>query len=116
MKIFSFLTLLILLKTILMNVSFAGEMIVCQTPNQEKVFKIEDQKIAFLDNVEFQQAFREIASLEFKNKISKTLNIEGQKYRINIKNIKKFDAFEDFLSIQNQRGHKLTYPLTCANF
>ena len=55
----------------------------------------------------------------FEIETNKTKNIEyinkknGIKYKIFIKNIDKFSEIEDYMTQENNLGHKVTYSLKC---
>lgn len=116
--ILGFLGLILMIHT--MNAFSATPSIKCSTAFGEKVFTIEDTKIAF-EKEDFSGANRSISSIDgesvhthVKNHgFTKTLYIGGNKHRINIQNTSEFSEVNDYLSITSPKGHEMTYPLSC---
>lgn len=94
----------------------------CETAYGEKSFTIDDQRVSFHKEDESGVA-RSISSVQGESVrthvkhqgFSKTLYIDGLKYRINVKNVKSFSDVDDYLSITSPKGHEMTYPLTCLS-
>lgn len=92
----------------------------CQTAFGEKKFTIEEGLIAFHKEDE-SGISRSISSLKGQSVrthkkhlgFSKSMYIDGNKYRINIRNANAFSEVNDYLSITSPKGHEMTYPLTC---
>ncbi|MCT4641304.1 MAG: hypothetical protein N4A33_03335 [Bacteriovoracaceae bacterium] len=88
----------------------------CKTAFGEKSFSIEKQSIAFHK----QAKGRTISSImDVRTKktylgFKKVLYINGNKHLISIANQRRFDDASDYMSVTNQKGHKMTYPLTCT--
>lgn len=105
---------LILTLTLLTSVSsFASvKEIICSTPRMDKVFTIKNSKIVMQG--------RDLASVEgvrTKNMgegFTKYFNYEGNKHKLHINSRTSFSDFNDYISIRNNKGHEITYPLTCG--
>lgn len=118
--ILGFLGLVLMLH--MMQVQAAIPSIDCETAFGEKSFKINGNQISFHKQDE-KGVFRSISSIssqsirtEIKNQgFNKILYIDGNKYRISIKNINDFSDVEDYVSITGPNGHQMTYPLTCKS-
>lgn len=103
-----------------MNASAASGAIACQTAFGEKSFVIQDGRISF-HKEDASGVSRSISSVAAEavrthNKhlgFTKTMYIDGNKHRINIRNTKEFSDVNDYLSITSPKGHEMTYPLTC---
>jgi hypothetical protein len=124
-KTLSLSTLLGFLGLILMIHTFSsqaatGSRITCSTAFGEKAFTIEENRISFHKEDEAGVS-RSISSVggdlvrtHKKNQgFTKTLYIDGNKHRINIKNTQEFSELDDYLSITSPKGHEMTYPLNC---
>lgn len=102
--------------------SFASsdKRIECQTAFGERTFTIEGELVAFHKEDE-SGISRSISSLNGQSVrthkkhlgFSKTMYIDGNKYRISIQNADSFSELNDHLSITGPKGHEMTYPLTC---
>lgn len=125
-KTLSLSTILGFLGVILMVHAFnshasTGE-IKCSTAFGEKKFIIDSDKVSFYKE-EISGPGRTISSTEgasvrTQNKhlgFSKTLYIDGLKYKINIHNQNQFSEVDDYLSITSPKGHEMTYPLNCQS-
>jgi hypothetical protein len=92
----------------------------CSTAFGEKTFSITDNSISFHKEDE-SGASRSISSIHGDSVrthkkhlgFTKTLYIDGNKYRINVQNSKEFSDVNDYLSITSPKGHEMTYPLNC---
>ena len=122
MKISSVLGFLGLLISIHSYNSFAStnSAIECKTAFGEKSFIIEDGRISFSkeDETGVSRSISSVASDSVRTHTKhlgfmKTLYIDGNKHRINVKNSKEFSDVNDYLSITSPKGHEMTYPLTC---
>lgn len=89
----------------------------CKTAFGEKSFTIDKNSVAFHNN----NQGRSISSIiEARSKVTylgfkKVLYINGNKHTIHIENKRSFNDADDYMTIINQKGHKMTYPLTCTN-
>lgn len=123
-KMLSITTLIGFLGLILMihalNSHAATGAITCSTAFGEKTFTIDDDRISFHKEDEAGVS-RSISSItgdsvrtHKKNLgFTKTLYIDGNKHRINIKDANEFSDVNDYLSITSPKGHEMTYPLNC---
>jgi hypothetical protein len=102
------------------NAKAATPSIKCETAFGEKSFTIEDHRVSFqkedeagvsrsISSVEGESVRTHVKHLGF----TKTLYINGNKHRINVKNVNSFSDVDDYLSITSPKGHEMTYPLTC---
>lgn len=88
----------------------------CKTAFGEKSFTISENSVAF----HAQAKGRKISSiLEARTKVSylgfrKVIYVDGNKHLIHIENKRHFSDSDDYMSVVNQKGHKMTYPLTCS--
>ena len=115
MKTFIIITLTILM----LGNSHAAEIgIICQAERMGQTFVIEESgKITVLKEGE-KHADRSIASASIRSQISasgftKTTSINGKRYTIHVENIASPSEVEDFVSVRNDAGHEITYPLNC---
>jgi len=92
----------------------------CITAFGEKKFLIEDSHISF--NKEDEKGiYRSISSIKSESVrthkkhlgFTKTLYVDGNRYKIHIQNIQNFSDLNDYLSITSPRGHEMTYPVNC---
>jgi len=95
--------------------SFAS--IECHTPRMNKTFKIEDNRVTFFNDQPVEGG-REVASVGTRTRktatgFTKVLSFEGRKHTIHIDNAKSFSDVNDYMVVRNNRGHEMTYPLTC---
>lgn len=121
MKILNRDTLQLLLSTcaLLLCIGFQNsyaESIHCKTAFGEKSFTIEDSSVAFHSK---EKGRRISSTLEARTKVSylgfrKVVYVNGNKNLIHIENKRHFNDSDDYLSVVNQKGHKMTYPLTCS--
>jgi len=94
-----------------------AEDINCKTAFGEKSFTISDSNVAFHK----QSKGRKISSImDARTRVTylgfkKVLYIDGNKHLIHIENKRRFSDGDDYLTVINQKGHKMTYPLTCSN-
>jgi hypothetical protein len=94
----------------------------CSTAFGEKTFTIADNGISFHKEND-SDASRSISSVHGESVrthkknfgFTKTLYIDGNKYRINVQNTKEFSDVNDYLSITSPKGHEMTYPLNCQS-
>lgn len=102
------------------NSQAATGAIYCETAFGQKSFTIEDKRISFHKEDE-SGVSRSISSVQGESVrthrrnqgFTKTLYIDGNKHRINVKNVQDFSDADDYLSITSPKGHEMTYPLTC---
>ncbi len=110
---FTIITLLFFLQA----KAFAG--VTCHTPRLSKAFQIGKTSIAFYQ-ADVSRG-RELASTipartRFTNTgFTKVITHEGKKYTLHIEDKNNFSELEDYLVIKNNKGHEITYPLTCYN-
>lgn len=124
-KTLSLSTVLGFLGLILMIQSFSAHSattssapITCETAFGEKIFTIEEDRIAFKkeDESGIKRSISSISSVRTQKNhtgFSKTLYIDGNKHRIKIQNVNEFSESNDYLSITSPKGHEMTYPLNC---
>lgn len=100
--------------------SFMGQAfaeVVCHTPRMNKVFKIDQSKIAVYQSDVSNG--REIASMEQARTLytstgfTKVMQHMGHKVTLHIEDTKQFSDLNDYLVIRDQQGHEMTYPLNC---
>ena len=116
--ILGFLGLMIMIHA--MNSFAATGPINCETAFGEKKFTIEQERISFHKEDETGVS-RSISSVngdsvrtQKKHQgFTKTLYINGDKFRINVQNVNEFSDVNDYLSITGPKGHVMTYPLSC---
>jgi hypothetical protein len=48
-----------------------------------------------------------------KETLEREFNLDGLKYKYHIENTKSFTNVDDYITIENSKGHKITYPLEC---
>lgn len=93
--------------------------ITCHTPRLSKAFQIEKTSVAFYqaDVVRGRELASAIpARTRFThNGFTKVIKHEGKKYTLHIENKNNFSELNDYLVIKNNRGHEVTYPITCYN-
>ncbi len=103
-----------------MNAKAAVPTIKCETAFGEKSFTIGDSQISFHKEDEAGVS-RSISSVQGESVrthkkhqgFSKTLYIDGNKHRINVKNVNSFSEVDDYLSITTPAGHEMTCRLAC---
>lgn len=49
-----------------------------------------------------------------QKKIHREFKKDGHKYVVHVEDINKFAEVEDYISIENNKGHKITYALECS--
>jgi hypothetical protein len=90
----------------------------CETAFGERSFTIERSSVAFHSKGDQGRSISStigVMSSKTTNGFRKTVYIDGNKHIIHIEDQSNFNQSEDFLSITNPKGHKMTYPLTCKN-
>lgn len=116
--ILGFLGLILMIHT--MSSYASSSDITCTTAFGEKTFTISGNNITFqkeddsgvsrsISSTNKESVRTQVKHLGF----TKTLYIDGQKHRINIRNSNEFSEINDSLSITSSRGHEMTYPLSC---
>ena len=116
--ILGFLGLILMIHT--MSAQASTNAITCSTAFGEKTFTIEDDRISFHKEDE-SGVSRSISSINGDSVrthkkhlgFTKTLYIDGNKHRINVRNVNEFSDVNDYLSITSPKGHEMTYPLNC---
>ena len=99
---------------ILSRSAFAESSYLCQTTNKKYNLQIESGNIALsLHNTT--KAERSIASSQSfnSNGIKKSFRSDGLLYTVTIENRHHFNANKDELTITNQDGHQVSYPIEC---
>ncbi len=91
----------------------------CQTPHQEKIVQINlgnKLDISFEENVG-----RKISSVRKSGKtvysstgLTKIFFEGSTEVKLHIQNFTAFSEIEDYLSYTSDKGHRMTYPLTCS--
>lgn len=90
----------------------------CQTMNGEKSFVIDQHSVAFVDQ-RLEGNHRSIASVSSLrtvlegNGFTTSLSFEGKDHIIHIEDKDNFSEVDDYISITNQKGHQITFPLEC---
>lgn len=118
--ILGFLGLMLMIHTMSSQAS-TGD-ISCTTAFGEKSFTISGQGISFNKEDETGVS-RSISSVNGDSVrthkkhlgFTKTLYVDGNKYKINVQNTQNFSDVNDYLSITNPKGHEMTYPLNCQS-
>lgn len=98
-----------------------GKSIHCKTANGEKEMTLSDKFLSFQEDSprhKFNSQRMISSSIQVKTKkhgkgIIQTLDYEGNKHKITIKDLSKFSEVHDYLTITSQKGHEMTYPLDC---
>ncbi|MBL7664783.1 MAG: hypothetical protein JNM93_06585 [Bacteriovoracaceae bacterium] len=117
---------LALLKLFIVSGLFAGKALAvnpsfkCHTPNEEKIFTIDSDKVTF-HHVELFKNSREVSStvdvttLNSHTGFTKVMYVNGYKHRIHINDLKNMNEVDDYISIISPKGHTMTYPITCKH-
>ena len=100
------------------NIFASTGSIKCETPRKNKVFNINNESIAIIQNRD-NGPQRTLASVTVRTNLkgkgfTKVMNFEGNKYFIHIDNTKSFSEVNDYVYIKTPRGHQMTYPLICS--
>jgi hypothetical protein len=93
----------------------------CKTANGEKEMTLSDKFLSFNEDsprYKFNSQRMISSSIQVKTKKSgkgmvQTLDFEGNKHKIIIKDLSKFSEVHDYLTITSPKGHEMTYPLNC---
>ena len=88
----------------------------CSAANGAKVIKIYQSTMAFSNGYERGRAIASALPTRTQKTISgftKFTNFEGLNYKLHIENIDSLSDVDDYLTIKNQNGHEMTYPITC---
>ena len=88
----------------------------CYTPRMKKSFVIFNNKVAFLEETESGRMVASSKSLRTKKKkngFTKILHHWGKRHEIHIGDVDKLSELNDYLTIRTNKGHEITYPLTC---
>lgn len=124
MKFGIFMT--VILSMLIHGVAKAGVLnkreIRCHTHNREKDFTFGDKFLTFQEQykkTDFNSKRIISSAVQLKSKpvgkgVIQTMSFEGQKHKVYIKDLSKFDEIHDFLSITSAQGHEMTYPLECS--
>ena len=93
----------------------------CQTPHQKKVFVIWPRQVVFIteDPLNFNHS-RTTSSVGAVRTtptpyggFNKYLRHNGYSYRIHIRKLNGPNALYDYIALSNQKGHQVSYPITC---
>jgi hypothetical protein len=91
----------------------------CETPNEEKIFTVGNNKVTFHKENSFRRA-RAISSADYETRtqptnsgFTKVLYIDGHKHRIHIEDLQAMNEVDDFITIVSPKGHTMTYPINC---
>jgi hypothetical protein len=89
----------------------------CHTPRMNKAFKIEDSRVTFFNDQSLESG-REVASVGARTRktakgFTKILKFEGRKHTIHISDKNSFSNVDDYMIVKNNKGHEMTYPLSC---
>lgn len=90
----------------------------CQTAFGEKNFTIQASTVAFHHESDSGRSISSTLAARTQTTyrgFRKTLYVNGNKHLIHIEDTKNLTSNEDFLSVTNPKGHKMTYPLSCSN-
>jgi hypothetical protein len=116
--IFGFLGLLLRVSSF--QSEAATPKIECETAFGEKTFTISDELISFHkeDEMGVSRSISSVSGQSVRTQkkhfgFSKSLYIDGNKYRISVQDVNSFSDANDYLSITSPKGHEMTYPLTC---
>jgi hypothetical protein len=102
--------------------SLQNKEIKCHTQNDERVFTVSEKFLTFHDQ-SLNDSFLPKRVISSSNPVRtktigkgivQTLNYEGNNHKIVIKDLNKMSEISDYLSITNQKGHEMTYPITCS--
>lgn len=94
----------------------------CDTAFGESSFTIAKDKVAFYGEHQLERS-RKISSVQGIKKVrthktlkgfTKVLYKDGNKHKIHIENAGSFDESNDYMTVVSPKGHKMTYPLSCA--
>mgnify|MGYP000285967273 FL=1 len=88
----------------------------CHTPRMKKSFVILNNKVAFLEETDKGRMVASTKSLRTKKKkngFTKILHYWGHRHEIHVKDVDKLSDLNDYLTIRTNKGHEITYPLTC---
>ncbi len=94
---------------------------ICTAQSIGKEFHLSQNKIGMINkkfvnrSVASQEGyyFINFHKTEHNNSVTRILNFEGKKYTIFIKDAQSFSEDNDSLTIRSQKGHEISYPLTC---
>ncbi len=119
-SVFGFLGLMLLVHSYQSMAATAPAKIECETAFGEKKFTIQDELISFHkeDEMGVSRSISSVAGQSVRTQkkhlgFSKSLYIDGNKYRISVQDVNTFSDANDYLSITSPKGHEMTYPLTC---
>ncbi len=93
----------------------AGEGITCSTPRENKVFTIQNDKVAFqeMSGKRSLASQEEVQTVKKGNGMTTSLWMNGQKHIIHINDLKNFSESEDYIILRSRQGHEVIYPLSC---
>jgi len=111
---------LTLLATIISTSLFAAPMWECQSDRVSKSFSISEASVVTLNEIQKDESrglasvFQIPAHTRVNGKsVTKIMNHEGLQYTIHLSDFNSPSDFNDTVSIKNERGHEITYPLNC---
>jgi hypothetical protein len=104
---------LIILFTILTSInSFAsGLKISCETARKNISIKLQNNDLKFEGRFPAQTIVQR--SKISGQSLTKIFFVAGDKHTLHIGDKSQFSDSRDFISIQNQEGHEITYPISC---
>lgn len=105
-------TLTILLLTFAVNTMAAVPSdVICKTPRENVVIKMHNDKLNITGRFPAQAVVQRTTVVG--NTLKKIFFLGGEKHTIFIGDKNKFDDFNDSLTIQSNKGHEVTYSLSC---
>ncbi|MGB0453303.1 MAG: hypothetical protein ACPGJV_06275 [Bacteriovoracaceae bacterium] len=92
----------------------------CDTPRKFHSFKIIGKTVVIKKSSQDDRGIRNPATFNANSRtkytrlgFKKYFSFEGNRYHIKISDMNSLSEVEDFVSIQNSKGHEMTYPLNC---
>lgn len=110
---------IVALTSLLFSNAYAS--IVCHTPRMSKVFNINEQdvKVSIVQNdVENGRGIASNANartLFTSTGYTKVMQHKNLTVTLHVDDKNNFSELNDYLIVKDQRGHEITYPLTCYN-
>lgn len=88
----------------------------CQTNRMAKGIKVTPDTVNFFER-DFKRELASVPSREqamTQGSVTRSFNFEGHKYTLHVENVESFSDVEDYLTISDQKGHEILYPVTCS--
>jgi D-lyxose ketol-isomerase len=106
---------ILVLFTFLNGSAYAQDAVFCKSFYGEKELTIGPDHIAFHKSQEgrFVSSTLKANTRKKFSGLDKIVYVDGNKHKVHIENLKKLSENTDYLTITNQNGHKITYPLIC---